>query len=211
MKKIVRPGLNFSTAFAFSQARYKNISWDDFGKVYPMEKRKLKCQLLKMQHGRCAYCECLLVREKNFGHIEHLVRRDRNILRTYSWCNLFVSCNNQISCGKWKDCKGKGRNMSVDGIYAPDDVHIDVADKFIYSSDGRMLPRKLDDEKAKKTIDIFNLNAPNLVNKRRKIIKEILNLARLGINFKIEELINEMSIGVGFDSCVSFFAKNLIR
>jgi len=53
--------------------------------------KQIKDCLVKMFHGKCAYCESQ-IRHIDYGHIEHY--RPKSIFPelTYSWSNLLLAC-----------------------------------------------------------------------------------------------------------------------
>jgi uncharacterized protein (TIGR02646 family) len=130
-------------------------NWDD---VTCGDKAQIRQQLEQMQGRRCAYCEGSLdalgnhiehFRRKGHGHFPHL---------TFSWGNLFWSCDQKDSCGHNKDHGA--------GTYAVNDLVDPCADNpdafFRFRSDGTIDIRSglqaSDTHKAKETLRVFNLN-----------------------------------------------------
>src|SRR4051812_18958917 len=86
-------------------------TWDD---VTPLDKSHIRAALEQMQGRRCAYCEGSLdalgrhvehFRRKHAAHFPHL---------TFVWTNLYWSCDQADSCGRFKDHGA--------GAYDPDDL-----------------------------------------------------------------------------------------
>ena len=139
-------------------------SWDNLRG----EEKKIITEYLKKneQEGMCAYCESKL--KENSYHIEHFRKRSLFPELTFDYNNLFLSCNNENSCGKHKDRYGLTKD-EFNTIYSPLNINLD---EFEYSYTGEILGKT---PKAKKTIDVFNLNERSLVEKRKTIIKNIQN------------------------------------
>ena len=149
-------------------------SWDDFSKK---KKSALWTELNKMQGARCAYCESKI--RDGFRQIEHFVEKQCDPDKTFDWNNLFGGCVSE-TCGthkaSWKEQNGGCDALEKAKIIKPDE---DDPEKFlIFVGDGTVHPREElkesqpdEYERAKKTIEIFNLNGdqPNggIVQKRR--------------------------------------------
>lgn len=130
---------------------------DTWGMSSPdgQERRAIWEKLDAMQGGRCAYCEAMLIEDDR--HIEHFRQRNRYPQGTFSWGNLFGSCNRSGTCGDHKDeC----------GVYPPADLikpDMDDPERFLlFDAQGGVSPRaNLDEQqrhRAVETIRILNLN-----------------------------------------------------
>ena len=127
-----------------------------------------------MQQQRCAYCEGELRIGKR--HIEHFRQRDRYTRLTFIWSNLFGSCNQDDSCGKYKDELPRYDPAS---LIKPDDE--DPEHFFLFISDGNIVVREglsiMEKQRANETIRIFNLNG--VLRARRHIaVSGYLSLAK---------------------------------
>lgn len=120
-----------------------------------VEKTAIWGEINTMQGNRCAYCEAELDQSKR--HIEHFYQRSRYPQGTFSWPNLFGSCNRDESCGKHKD--------NCDAYNQSDLIKPDIEDPeyfFLFISDGTIAIRGglnlAEQNRAKETLRIFNLN-----------------------------------------------------
>lgn len=116
---------------------------------------------------RCAYCETPL--KGHNLHIEHFVPRSKDKSKTFSWDNLFLSCNHKQNdpehCGNYK------KDALPSEAIKPDE---DDPDQFftIVPETGALQP--LSDEVAsrvKATTDLLNLYAPPLEDGRKVALK----------------------------------------
>ncbi len=136
--------------------------WDDLSRSEEgiAVKEEIRNALCDAQHGCCAYCEVRLKRKsgKLDAHIEHLRRRSDNPKLEFDWENLFLSCCNTDSCGRFKDYNQIVFN--VEDIIDPSKE--DPQDFFEYSVvDGRILTKKASERnmrRSQETIRVFNLS-----------------------------------------------------
>nr|WP_255806834.1 retron system putative HNH endonuclease [Corynebacterium kalidii] len=131
----------------------------------------------------CSYCEWeILTQEK--GHIEHLYPRSIYPDETFSWGNLYLSCNHPDHCGQFKDRSGRPRYRPEDLIRPDND---DPAAFLRCSSSGEIRPREglspTDRQRAMTTIDVLGLNAPALQGKRRAVVKRASDLLLPELDF----------------------------
>lgn len=162
--------LNRSAApTCLAQYRHGQHNWDN---ITPQDKAAIRQSLELMQTGLCAYCEVAL----KVWHIEHFYTRDRYPQKTFDWGNLFASCNSEESCGDYKDKKGKP--------YQPQDLIHPCQhnpDTFLFfSRDGQVQPRinlsVADYQRAQETIRVFNLNLPDLCERRAEVVRNLLSM-----------------------------------
>lgn len=155
--------------------------WDDLESGC---KRKVREELLAMQGRpvpgsdgtfvdvRCAYCEAVIYER---GHIEHFRRKNRELgfpELTFSWGNLFLSCDDKAHCGHFKDRPG-GEPYDPNVLVKPDE---DDPDKFLYfHSSGEVRPREglpaREKLRAEETIRIFRLDESTLAYDRARAVK----------------------------------------
>ena len=145
------------------------------------EKNAIREKLLSLQGDCCAYCERVVGREKDDGHIEHLWRQKDYPSFEVKWFNLFWSCVDPKTCGKAKDARldtikdEAKRRVTNERVLAPDR---DNVDQFLqFAEDGWVRPRPSDSDpdavRAATTLELFNLNYPSLVTARRNAVKPI--------------------------------------
>jgi len=169
MQRIVKTEPNFS----FSNFVHRNNpqNWDQL----PVDiKNESKEYILNTeQNGLSGYTEKPILKK---SHIDHYIKRDLNPRLTFNWNNLIVDEINDLYGARYKDTHIHHLNQYTT-ILNP---VIDDAENFFYYSNSGIIEPKLDlpsplKEKAKNTIQIFNLNHPDLVNKRQGIFKNIEN------------------------------------
>lgn len=127
-------------------------NWTD---VDTQAKAQIRKCLAQLQSHCCAYCEGNL--DELGEHIEHFRSRHRFSELTFTWANLFASCDQEDSCGHWKGKHGR---------YDPDDILdpcVDDPDEFFrFRADGSISIRKGLDEKRRRrsqeTLRVFNLD-----------------------------------------------------
>lgn len=118
----------------------------------------LKDSLMELSHGKCAYCECSLMRESNYMEIEHFEDKNHNPDKVLDWNNLLPSC---------KHCNGhkSTHDVTAEPIVNP---FVDNPNDHLYFQFYRYKGR---DEKGDMTIAVLNLNdgERKLVDKRFEI------------------------------------------
>ncbi len=124
--------------------------------------------LEEMQGKLCAYCEADISNPHN-RHIEHFLTRARYPEQTFDWQNLFWSCENPNSCGRFKD-PNLGSLAHATDIIKPDIE--DPAYFFIFQANGEIVIRSdlspQARQRACETLRIFNLNGDNTGLKTRR-------------------------------------------
>lgn len=158
--------------------------WDD---VSAASKAEIRKSLEAMQGRKCAYCEGPL--DSLGHHIEHFRRRHDFPHLTFDWSNLFWSCDQPDSCGRYKD--GKAGRYNVNDLIDP---CIDDPDRFFrFRSDGTISIRPglspADVRRAQETLRVFNLNPEGgrLRNMRRTVVSPYVSMVD-GVDFSAEEL-----------------------
>jgi uncharacterized protein (TIGR02646 family) len=138
------------------------------------ERSDIWVKLDAMQSGLCAYCEASLT---NGRHIEHFRSRSSSPLETFSWANLFGSCDRQDSCGNQKDKPGSN-NPALPSLIKPD---IEDPERFlVFTATGTVHARAnlsaQDRLRAEETIRRLNLNG-TLKQIRREVLRPYLETA----------------------------------
>lgn len=127
-------------------------------------------ELCNMQHGYCAYCECKLPENNKKRHVEHFIQKSQCPTLTFSWDNLFGSCNNPDRCGKYKDHSSTAKRINIRKVCKPD-VN-DPKKLLIFLKSGKVTARSgltaKDSEIAHNTIAIFNLDGDSTLENSRK-------------------------------------------
>lgn len=152
----------------------KVVNWSDYFKKYPQEHADLSTLLwCTAQEFFCAYCERVIESREGTecgdGHIEHRERISDNPSRMGDWTNLFFSCNDPTSCGRYKD--EQAGKFDIADIVDPSIE--DPLDYLRYDANGGVGPIESDSahlHKAAETIRVFNLDkSPSLRALRKSI------------------------------------------
>ena len=162
--------------------------------------------LYEQQDHYCAYCEIKIDEMQGGGHIEHLERRSDNPQRTFDWNNMFFSCNNLDSCGKFKD----NQRLKYDVKDIVDPSREDPADFFTFDALGNVSPLNHSVEhRALETIRIFNLqDSVRLKRKRAEIAETVKYFLELSPS---EDDITEFLASLAGQDCISVYYNMLNR
>lgn len=153
------------------------IFWDNLDKTGILD------LLLLEQYGLCCYSE-IRADILGFGyHIEHVENKSQNPARTFDYKNLLASAFHSDKLGVCSDIFGghatgkTGRDFPIDMGSFISPLESDCASFFTYTSDGKINPNPrlntMDAQKAQYTIDILNLNSPELVTRREVLWAEL--------------------------------------
>ena len=128
------------------------------------------------QNFQCAYTEIDIEPESSSSHIDHFCKQSMFPTLKFNWSNLFASTNNESFGAKYKD--NKYRIHETDYQYLINPAIENPTDYFEYAYWGDILIKARDKnskeyQKAKKTIDIFNLNEKSLVEQRLTVAKQV--------------------------------------
>jgi uncharacterized protein (TIGR02646 family) len=158
-------------------------SWDDV-----KNKAEIRAGLELMQGRRCAYCEGSL--DALGQHIDHFRRRHHSPELTFNWNNLYWSCYQPDSCGRYKDHDAWPYN--VDDLIDP---CVEDPDSFFrFRSDGTISVRPglstLAKHKAEETLRVFNLNPTwgRLRTMRKAVLSSYLYMVDDASGFALTEL-----------------------
>lgn len=140
------------------------------------DRREIWEKLNEMQFMLCAYCESTFTKEDS--HIEHLYPRSKYVGLTFEWKNLFGSCNNEFTCGIFKDSARNPHAVNHELLIKPDQ---DDPKRYLrYYNNGRIGARSgLTDHnyyRAKETVKAFNLNNTALVSLRHRHLEPLQQL-----------------------------------
>jgi len=144
------------------------------------DKTATRSSLLDEQWWLCAYTELALEGCQYGCHIEHMEPKSINPSRTFDYNNLVVLALDSDSLTKFakKDRFGGHYKQSVydSNLFVSPLMH-DSERYFEYRSSGRVEPAQnlIPEDRAKAiyTRDLLNLNAPFLVNSRRRWLIEL--------------------------------------
>ena len=157
-------------------ASYKHgkHNWDS---LTSDDKGQIRKQLEQLQGKRCAYCEGNL--DSLGQHIEHFRKKSSFPKLTFSWSNLYWSCDQKDSCGYFKD-NGAGK-YKVEELLKP---CVDDPDEFFrFRANGCIDIRDdlsaEDKRRAAETLRVFALGAQSgrLRKKRQQLLRQYAKLA----------------------------------
>jgi uncharacterized protein (TIGR02646 family) len=183
MHKLNRNGVASPACLANYQHPAQN--WDDVGTP---DKNEIRAQLELMQGRRCAYCEGPL--DALGQHIEHFRRKKHFPDFTFTWANLYWSCDQTYSCDHYKD-RGAGA-YNVNDLIEP---CVDDPDQFFrFRSDGTISVRQglpaAARHKAEETLRVFNLNPKwgRLRNMRKAALSTYVSLVDSDLGYSVNDL-----------------------
>ena len=176
-------------------------SWDDYHTCCNRQKRALRKYILKYeQNNLCIYCESKISSSNDSSHTEHIKPKDSNMYPelTFEYTNLVVSCNGNChnedndnsrhTCGHIKD-----NEYDENKFLNPVEV-MDIKDYFKYDyNDYKIKPSNKDNNRAKYMIDILHLNDEELLQARKKALKNFIGkINTFQDSGKIKEKIREI-------------------
>jgi uncharacterized protein (TIGR02646 family) len=138
------------------------------------EKEQIRTALIEVQGQRCAYCERRTGADAKDGHVEHFRKQADHNDMTLTWDNLFWSCNDENSCGKFKDSCSRvsGPRAKFDPTKLIDPSVDDPDDFLLFVTDGTVRPKDgLTDEqcnRAQESLRVFNLADYAFLRKARE-------------------------------------------
>lgn len=171
MVKFSRIGLeHYAKEIALIEQIASSMGWDPMNKweiTYKGEKvhvkKKILPILLYLTKEHCAFCDYKLEPDNYDVSIEHF--RPKGISKFkhlgYNWKNLYPSCSK---------CTAEKRDKFDDLLLCPDDPSYDFSKYFWVNGEGGVEPF-LNNQCAKITIQIYNLNRPGLKTQRKKWIR----------------------------------------
>lgn len=152
---------------------WKNNANDDWKPTYANIDRQERIDLLKSLKEEQGYICCYCERELNVGdcHVEHFRPKDKTKFPHLElvYDNLLCSCQVNTEKGEPLHCgNSKGNWFDEELLISPLDSTCES--KFKYTFDGQILPSNEDDEAAKTTIEILQLNIDKLKDLRKSVI-----------------------------------------
>lgn len=94
IKLTYQPKPSILTAAFVQEKTQEFITAKNAGQKAPSvwNKKEIKTALLKMSHGKCCYCECVVTKEAHYMEVEHFEDKHRHPNKVLDWYNLFPSC-----------------------------------------------------------------------------------------------------------------------
>lgn len=145
--------------------KFKN-GMDNWNNLSIEDKSQIRDRLNLAQNFQCAFCERKFD-QKLKSHIDHFLNKHSYPQYEFYWNNLFNSCNNNDTCGHFKDSP-KNTFLTLNIINPDKDEPIDYLTCWI---SGEIAPTEniklVDRTLANSTINRLNLNAPRLKSLRK--------------------------------------------
>lgn len=152
-----------------------NDAWDTWGR-----KAETRASCLIEQWALCAYSELVLDAADLGMHLDHVKPKSKFRQQTFDHGNLLLSAIDDIGAHRLTRADvfgGHARGNRYHPYAFIQPLMADCRRYFHYAVDGRMEPRRglstRDRRRAAYTIRVMNLNAPLLVNRRRRWLEEI--------------------------------------
>jgi len=202
MKTIIKSPANE----CLREAQDKGWSWTDFVENAHNDYLQVRNQALADQGQECAYTGLWLGEHTSQKlHIDHFLKRSLYPEHQFNWDNLFAAAKD-LNCGSdYKDHNIHGPKANSDNqyqnFYSP--LEANLEGMFWYQQNGQVVvhPCVGDENKAKvqQTIDMYNLNAVDLVHRRAGVISDIRDLQQID-----DDMIRECMKSRGFSFVVEF-------
>lgn len=141
--------------------------WDDINPI----RQQLRKHILNEQNNFCAYTE-LRINTIDSCHIDHYHTRNMFPEETFNYNNLLVSCNSENYGAKHKDKQVKKKEDYKELINPIDDL---PANFITFGLTGKVQTIN-DSIKGKQTIAFFNLNEKSLVQRRKAVVENLLQM-----------------------------------
>lgn len=186
--------------------RNPSANWKDFVETVNDIYQKTRFQILtEEQDCLCGYSEILIESEED-SHIDHYLKRDFDARKTFNWDNLIVSDNNSAFGAKYKDNIYRIKRTEYGQIFNP--VEDDIQKHFYYNEFGLIEPVDTLEEHIKskvyKTVEVFNLKNPSLIERRKQLIRDIRSYQQVGLD---NETIKNTLSRQGFKSLIEQYCQ----
>ncbi len=141
-------------------------------------KQKVHESLMQEQGFLCCYCEASVT--ANNSHVEHFRPRKKCLTLQLDYNNLLCSCQRELSKREPRHCGyGKWNWFDEDRIISP--LASDCEDRFRFTANGDIFPRREDDASAQVTIKKLALDISKLRALRAAAVDELCNLSPANI------------------------------
>lgn len=191
------------------QAESLGLTWDGFVSDNHEAYLSVRQQALDDQACECAYTGLWLGKgTKQCTHIDHFHKKAIYQDETFCWNNLFAAAKNLSYGADHKDKQIHGPRTIADEQYKKflPPLEANLEDYFWYRQDGFMEPNdhltREQQSLAQRTIEVYNLNAPDLRQRRQGIIQQISVMDQMG-----DEDIRICMESVGFSFLIDFELK----
>lgn len=154
--------------------RWKNQSNDAWQPRYqdmPSDVKAVLRQALIQEQG-CLCCYCQSSFSNKDVHIEHFRPQHDQQCDPLDYANMLCSCQGSLQKGEPRHCgMGKGDWFDEKLLLSPLDA--DCESRFVFTGDGRILPRD-NDPAAAESIARLGLNIPKLRRLRQAVLADFL-------------------------------------
>lgn len=182
---------------------------DDWKRFRGRIKQSVYRSLLDEQGYLCCYCE-RRIESSDDCHIEHFHPKSMFPKKEFDYTNFLCSCQKDTRPGEPLHCgKAKGDWFDANLLISPLDS--DCEERFAYTGDGGIRPRKPNDKAAKTTIDKLKLDINKLKAVRAKVIEPFLDEAlskKERIRFARQSLIKSGEKYQEFYTTIQYFLEN---
>jgi len=118
-------------------------------------------------------------------HIDHFILRNFDASLTFEWRNMVADVHDTRFGADFKDlnitrCEYDNSRKQYHCLYNP--VTDSLNNVFTFSTDGAIHPKNINDNKAKHTIEIFNLNETSLKEIRRIQMENVRKYKKAGFS-----------------------------
>lgn len=180
MKQLTKGGIpEFLTKYIL---RKSPRHWDEISPI----RQELREHILMEQGNCCAYTE-IRISESTNSHIDHYRTRNLFPQLTFDYYNMLVSCNSEKYGAKHKDKHIKSTEDYDDLVNPVKEVPLDFIE-FAYTGEVLSVGGST---KGEKTISFFNLNAKDLVERRKTMATCMLQMKDYLTEEEIVESIGE--------------------
>ena len=136
--------------------------------------------LIEEQYQLCGYTE-IYINELINCHIDHYKKISMFPKLTFDWNNLIVATMGSDFGANYKDGNSKIKKDDYKNIFNP--AIDNIENYFYYTTWGEVTPKtaisELNNQKAIKTIEVFNLNHNSLKNRRKNLISTISSYGKM--------------------------------
>ena len=200
---------NKSTTITSFQDRIKKHKTKNWNELHEKHKDVLQDTRFSIcvdeQDGLCGYTE-LPIDDIEDSHIDHYRKKSIFPLLTFDWNNFIVSVRDNNFGANYKD--NNYCNCEKDYCQILNPIEDSCESYFEYTNTGEIEPKKGIEqsiqEKARKTIEVFNLNHTSLVSRRKSILCILDSYKNQLSNDQIESILS----GNGFKSFIEYKLNN---
>ena len=150
-------------------------NWSDFHEDHKdIFEESRSVILTDEQNQLCGYTE-IYINDLKDCHIDHYKKKSVFPELTFEWNNLIVATKDSNLGANYKDNKSGIQKNNYGNIFNP--VIDNVENYFDYTTWGEVTPKtaisEVENQKAIKTIEVFNLNHNSLKDRRKNLISMI--------------------------------------